>query len=269
MNTRFALVAHLAALSFVLAWPAPGARAGNMLSPYTPYELAPRLRPDVGPIDMAMRPDGETIIPSGPVSNGDIVATMPFAYARTAVLMSDIKGRSIWNRGFHEAAVGAPGYYVGRYRTSTPVAAGEWEQWCFFPSRVGGAHESLCLFMGADHQLDPVGIIPNENPFWPDRAAKFPQGNGAGNGVVLHEEPIAIAPGLTLKYRFLGWTPSGAEVAFLVADHPAGSYHVKFEPDGSAHLGLLAGSYVKLMRDSSDPARAISTFVPTGASFDR
>jgi hypothetical protein len=110
--------------------------------------------------------------------------------------------------------------------------------------------------------------VPNKDPFWPDRPAQFPKGIGGANAVVLDERPVDLGQALTLKYRFLRWTVSGAEVEFLVADHPVGTYEATFEADGSVHLGLVGGSYVRLTRAGADLSQAVAEYHPTGATLD-
>jgi hypothetical protein len=213
---------------------------------------------------MAMRMSGQPTTPSEAISVGEIVGTMPFAYLRTAVLMSNLKGRGMFSGGYVETSLGAPGFYVGKYRTSSNFAALEWGFWCFLPKRVGGSAESVCLLRPITRETDPVIIKRNSNPFWPDEAANFPKGNVA-EPVVIVERPVEITSTPVLQYRFLGWTAKGAQVQFLVSQRPAGNFDAKLENDGAVHLGMLNGSYIALTHDSKNPALARARFVQSAS----
>jgi hypothetical protein len=141
----------------------PGPAHAQFGGPFALPKVAPRTRPDVGPIDSAMRSLGDAATPPSPASAGEIVATMPFAYRRTGVLTSDVKGRGLIDLGFHETTTGAPGFFVGRYGTSTQFGSSVLELWCFLPNRVGGGAESLCLLMlgGPARNLERVEVCVN------------------------------------------------------------------------------------------------------------
>ena len=126
-------------------------------------------------------------------------------------------------------------------------------------------HESVCvLIFGIDRGALAVS---NSNPFWVDPSvAKWPRGKPIFP-VSIQEQPVTITDTPVLEYRFLGWTSGGAHVAFLVAHREVGQYDVKFEPDGSVHLGLIGGSYIRLVRDHDDPNSAVSIFLATGATM--
>ena len=228
-------------------------------------KLVPHPRPDVGPIDMAMRAEGPATTPSGPIAPGEIAGSMPFSYLRTGVLNSDLKGRGLFGQGFHEVTRGSPGFFVGTYRTETQFGGMNNNLWCFLPARAGNSRESLCILMLG---LPGASIaVNNSNPYWADPAvAKWPTGQPVDQ-VEIEEKSVAITDTPVLEYRFLGWTAAGARVAFLVSHRQVGEYTVGREPDGSAHLGLIGASYLRLVPDPDDASRSRATFMPTGATM--
>ena len=228
-------------------------------------KVIPHPKPDVGPIDMALRSEGPVTTPIGAIAPGDIAGSMPFSYLRTGVLNSNLRGRGLFGQGFHEVTRGSPGFFVGTYRTQTQFSGMNNDLWCFLPSRVGNPRESLCILMLG---LPGASIaVNNSNPYWADPGvAKWPTGQPVDQ-VEIEERTVAITDTPILEYRFLGWTPAGAHVAFLVSHRQVGEYTVGREPDGSAHLGLIGGSYLRLVPDPDDASRSRATFMANGAAM--
>ena len=214
---------------------------------------------------MALRSEGPATTPAGSIAPGDIAGSMPFSYLRTGVLNSNLKGRGMFGQGLHEVTRGSPGFFVGRYRTQTQFSGMNNDLWCFLPAKVGNPHESICILM-----LGVPGAsiaVTNGNPYWADpTVARWPTGQTVDQ-VEIDERAVAITDTPILEYRFLGWTQAGARVAFLVSHRQVGEYAVIREADGSVHLGLIGGSYLRLVPDPADASRSRATFMPDGASM--
>lgn len=227
--------------------------------------VGPRPRPDVGPIDQAMRQDGDVSVPTGPVGPGAIAGTMPFTYLRTGILNSDFSQLGgILAPHVHEVVRGSPGFFVGAFAFDNWTYGIHMRDglWCFLPSKVGNPHESLCVILSGAVSL----VVKNSNPYWIDRGiiSDGPHGQ-LMREVEIDPQPVMIADHPHLQYRFLGWTTNGARAEFLVNDRLVGQYDVGAEADGSVHLGLIGRSYLRLTHDEANPAAADASFVPTGA----
>ena len=225
-----------------------------------------RNRPDVGPIDTAMRRAGPVVTPES-VGPGEIAGTMPFAYRRPAVLKTAASSSVVYDSGIKIPA-GSPGFFVGRGDMSDFNLAAVMELWCFQPSKVGGKQDLFCLYLG------PVATafhtLPRGSRYWPDTMLANARrlGNTVGPTPELEYREVEILPNPTLQYRFLKWNRKGAAVEFLVGGDVVRGFSVPFEADGSVSLGLLAGGYLQLRKDPSDPTRAMPEFVAAGARYE-